>query len=267
MSGRPGSRQTLLAADEIVIVATPDLACLRNAKNIIDLVKRSRARTTRRRAGAQPGRRAQAAGNSGQGFRRDASGVEPALVIPFDPAAVRPGRQQRPDAHRSCSPSAPVAEGMRQLAELVTGRAAAGAAQEERALVPSLPQGQEAGVSTCSASVAHPTKRRARAAAPAPARRRRRAAPRRAAAARRAAPAPRAAAPPPQTAPQRCQRRPRRRSHVDNRSEDYYQIKIDDLQRADRHHRSGAAGAARSGFGARGNPRHRQRDHLDQERS
>ncbi len=38
----------------------------------------------------------------------------------------------------------------------------------------------------------------------------------------------------------------------------------DDLQRADRHHRPGPARPARSGFGARGNPRHRQRDHLDQ---
>ena len=51
---------------------------------------------------------------------------------------------------------------------------------------------------------------------------------------------------------------------ADSRSDDYYQIKTHDLQRPDRHHRSGAARPARSGFGARGNPRHRQRDHLDQ---
>ena len=37
------------------------------------------------------------------------------------------------------------------------------------------------------------------------------------------------------------------------------------LRRADRSHRSGAAGAARRRLRARGNPRHRQRDHRDQE--
>ncbi|MBN8551382.1 MAG: AAA family ATPase [Caulobacterales bacterium] len=35
-------RQTLIAADEVVIVAAPDLASLRNAKNIIDLVRQAR---------------------------------------------------------------------------------------------------------------------------------------------------------------------------------------------------------------------------------
>ena len=36
------SRRVVGAADEIVIVATPDLACLRNAKNLIDCFKLSR---------------------------------------------------------------------------------------------------------------------------------------------------------------------------------------------------------------------------------
>ena len=35
-------RKTLISADEVVIVATPDLASLRNAKNMIDLIKSSR---------------------------------------------------------------------------------------------------------------------------------------------------------------------------------------------------------------------------------
>ena len=42
MSGRPGRAGWSPAADEIVIVATPDLACLRNAKNLIDSFKPSR---------------------------------------------------------------------------------------------------------------------------------------------------------------------------------------------------------------------------------
>ena len=40
----------------------------------------------------------------------------------------------------------------------------------------------------------------------------------------------------------------------------------DGLQRADRYHRPDAARQAGGGRGARGNPRHRQRDHPDQER-
>jgi pilus assembly protein CpaE len=36
------ARKTLLAADEVVITATPDLANLRNAKNLIDLMKQAR---------------------------------------------------------------------------------------------------------------------------------------------------------------------------------------------------------------------------------
>jgi pilus assembly protein CpaE len=35
-------RQTLLASDEIVMVATPELASLRNAKNMLDLIRRAR---------------------------------------------------------------------------------------------------------------------------------------------------------------------------------------------------------------------------------
>ena len=42
-------KQTLLAADEIVITVEPDLANLRNAKNLVDLLAQARARTTRRR--------------------------------------------------------------------------------------------------------------------------------------------------------------------------------------------------------------------------
>ena len=47
-SWTPWTKRVLLQADEVVITAAPDLANLRNAKNIVDLLKR-RARTTRRR--------------------------------------------------------------------------------------------------------------------------------------------------------------------------------------------------------------------------
>lgn len=38
----PWTRKILLTADEIIITATPDLACLRNTKNLVDLLKQSR---------------------------------------------------------------------------------------------------------------------------------------------------------------------------------------------------------------------------------
>ena len=57
----PWMKACLIAADEIVIVATPDLASLRNAKNIIELVKNSRPNDTPSAPGDQPGRHAQAA--------------------------------------------------------------------------------------------------------------------------------------------------------------------------------------------------------------
>ena len=38
----PWMRRTLIAADEVVVVATPDLASLRNAKNMMDLIRQGR---------------------------------------------------------------------------------------------------------------------------------------------------------------------------------------------------------------------------------
>ena len=38
----PWMRRTLISADEVVVVATPDLASLRNAKNMIDLIRQGR---------------------------------------------------------------------------------------------------------------------------------------------------------------------------------------------------------------------------------
>jgi pilus assembly protein CpaE len=39
-------RRVLLAADEVVVTATPDLASLRNAKNILDLLRQARPNDT-----------------------------------------------------------------------------------------------------------------------------------------------------------------------------------------------------------------------------
>lgn len=76
-------RQTLITSDEVVIVAAPDLASLRNAKNIIDLVRQARPndappRLVLNQVGL-PGRPEiplkEFAG---------ALGVHPSMIIPFD---------------------------------------------------------------------------------------------------------------------------------------------------------------------------------------
>lgn len=77
-------RRTLIAADEVVIVATPDLASLRNAKNMIDLIKLGRPndappRLVLNQVGV-PGRPEIPAKDFGA-----ALGVHPSLIIPFEP--------------------------------------------------------------------------------------------------------------------------------------------------------------------------------------
>ena len=77
-------RRTLIAADEVVIVATPDLASLRNAKNMIDLIRQGRPndappRLVLNQVGV-PGRPEIPAKDFGA-----ALGVHPSLIIPFDP--------------------------------------------------------------------------------------------------------------------------------------------------------------------------------------
>lgn len=77
-------RKTLISADEVVIVATPDLASLRNAKNMIDLIRHGRPndappRLVLNQVGV-PGRPEIPAKDFG-----NALGVHPSLLIPFDP--------------------------------------------------------------------------------------------------------------------------------------------------------------------------------------
>ena len=76
-------RKTLLAADDVVIVAEPDLASLRNAKNLIELVSKGRPHDAAPRLVLNqvglPGRPEIPVKEFGK-----AMGVEPALVLPFD---------------------------------------------------------------------------------------------------------------------------------------------------------------------------------------
>ncbi len=78
------TRRVLVGSDDLVVVAMPDLASLRNAKNIIDLVKASRPndvppRLVLNQVGV-PGRPEIPVKDFGE-----ALGIQPSLVLPFDP--------------------------------------------------------------------------------------------------------------------------------------------------------------------------------------
>jgi pilus assembly protein CpaE len=114
------ARRTLIAADDILIVAMPDLANLRNAKNMLDLFKASRPNDRRPYY---------LLNNVGVPKRPEISSADfakalddqPIATIPFEPqvfgAAANNGQMiaELSASHRT-------AESFRQLAQLLTGR-------------------------------------------------------------------------------------------------------------------------------------------------
>ena len=90
------AKQVVLRADHVVITAAPDLANLRNAKNLIDQLKGSRPNDRPPLLVLNQVGMPEASGNLGQGFRRGhrarAQGGHR-----FRRPAVRHGGQQRPD--------------------------------------------------------------------------------------------------------------------------------------------------------------------------
>ncbi|AQR60766.1 pilus assembly protein CpaE [Brevundimonas sp. LM2] len=113
-------RKTLIAADEVVVVATPDLASLRNAKNMIDLIRSGRPndappRLVLNQVGV-PGRPEIPAKEFGT-----ALGIHPCLSIPFDAklfgVAANNGQMIQDAGAKSKS-----AEAFQTLAQIVSRR-------------------------------------------------------------------------------------------------------------------------------------------------
>lgn len=133
-------RRTLISADEVVIVATPDLASLRNAKNMIDLIKQGRPndappRLVLNQVGV-PGRPEIPAKEFG-----NALGVHPSLLIPFDAktfgAAANNGQMILDSGAKSKA-----AEAFQTLAQIVSHR--------EIPMLPGAKAGKPAGKSMLS---------------------------------------------------------------------------------------------------------------------
>ena len=114
------AKKTLISADEVVITATPDLASLRNAKSLVDLLKEARPNDAPpklvlnqigvpKRAEIKPDKFAAALG------------IEPIACIPFDPATVstaaNSGKMIADVAARSA-----VAKSLAKIAQTISGR-------------------------------------------------------------------------------------------------------------------------------------------------
>ncbi|HJR56011.1 MAG TPA: AAA family ATPase [Rhizomicrobium sp.] len=118
----PWIRASLLAADEIVVVATPDLTSLRNAKNLIEIVKNTRPNDRAPRLVLNQVGQPKRPEIPPKDFA-ETMGIEPAAVLPFDPAlfgqAANNGQMLL-----EMSPKAPICESVRRLARSLTGREA-----------------------------------------------------------------------------------------------------------------------------------------------
>jgi pilus assembly protein CpaE len=119
-------RRTLLTADDVVVTATPDLASLRNAKNILDLVKKSRPNDSPpflilNQVGV-PGRPEIPV----KDFSK-ALGFEPSMVLPFD-AKLFGQAANNGQMVQEVAPKAKISEGLVQFAQLLSRREAPAAA-------------------------------------------------------------------------------------------------------------------------------------------
>ena len=113
-------RRTLLAADDVVVVAAPCLASLRNAKNLLDLVSKSRPNDS------PPFLIINQVGTPGRPeipvkeFAK-ALGVEPVIVLPFD-AKLFGLAANNGQMVQEVNPKAKVSEGLIQFAQLLSRR-------------------------------------------------------------------------------------------------------------------------------------------------
>lgn len=124
------TRQTLMAADEIIVTATPDLASLRNAKNIYDLFAATRPHDSKPRLILNQVGVVKRPEIPVKDFA-EAIGAEPILVLPFDPqlfgTAANNGQMIA-----QLNPQSRAAQGLQHISRLLTGREAPAAVAGKR---------------------------------------------------------------------------------------------------------------------------------------
>ncbi len=113
-------KSTVISADELVVVAAPDLASLRNGKNLIDFLKAARPNDNPPKLVLNmvglPKRPEIPAKDFGQ-----AIGVDPSMVLPFD-AQLFGTAANNGQMIFDVAPESRVAQGIDQLAAQITGR-------------------------------------------------------------------------------------------------------------------------------------------------
>ena len=137
----PWIKATLMAADDVVIVATPDLTSLRNAKNIIELVKNARPNDTPPRLVINQVGMPKRPEIPSKDFA-ETMGIDPSAIIAFEPAlfgqAANNGQMVI-----ELSPKAPVSESVRRLCRVLTGRTMQGIAGRNSASIFSFLKGKK----------------------------------------------------------------------------------------------------------------------------
>ncbi|MDC7685165.1 pilus assembly protein CpaE [Asticcacaulis sp. BYS171W] len=129
----PWLKKCLIAADEVVIVATPDLASLRNAKNMIELLKSFRPNDTPPRIVLNqtdmPGRPEIPL----KDFTA-ALGMEPVCAIGFDPKTFGQAANNG-QMLAECAPASKAHEALMTLTAAITGRVAEPSKKQSKSLL------------------------------------------------------------------------------------------------------------------------------------
>lgn len=115
------SRRMLVAADDVLVVASPDLANLRNAKNIFDNLRAARPNDAKPKlvmnfVGVQK------RPEIGVADFAKAIEVDPAIIIPFDPKLFGTASNNG-QMIAEVDPANPVSASFSEMARLMTGRA------------------------------------------------------------------------------------------------------------------------------------------------
>ena len=116
-------KKTLLAADEVVITVEPDLANLRNAKNLVDLLRASRSNDHPPRIVINKVGLAKRPEIKVEDFA-SAIGIQPLAVIPFD-AQLFGTAANNGQMIAETDAKSPIADSFDMIARTVTGRAEA----------------------------------------------------------------------------------------------------------------------------------------------
>lgn len=116
----PWTKKVLLAADEVVITATPDLASLRNAKNILDLARQARPNDNAAHVVLNQVGMPKRPEIPVKDFA-EAVGLMPTLVLPFNPGLFGTAANNG-QMIEELDPKGKTAESFRFLAQQLCGR-------------------------------------------------------------------------------------------------------------------------------------------------